>query len=161
MGCSRCGIVSVAVDDVVPLLLDGVPKGHAQPEAGLGGDRELVERDHLRAGAELAEEGQKWEEPSVEWVGSASDLQRRVVIRGGYLLKPWVPEVVVVEGRAFLEISANNYDLAKFVAGRVNSEGARILSRVRLIDRVRQARDAALAYLGEQRRADPYRQPSH
>ena len=104
----------------------------------------------MAGAAGVAEEGKKWEEPSVEWSGSASDLQRRVIIQGGYLQKPWVPSVVEVAGRAFLQISPNDYDLARFVAGRVNSDGGRILSRVRLIDRVRQARDAALADLAEQ-----------
>ena len=53
------------------------------------------------------------------------------VVTGGFLKKPWVPEVLLNhageavqhQGAFFTTVSANNYGLAQFLFGKVNAQG--------------------------------------
>ena len=98
--------------------------------------------------ADAAEASQKasWEPPLVQWLQAAVPSEKRVLISGGWLVKPWAPEATIVGERAFVAIGPNVYDWSRFLAGRVNCAGGRLLSKVRMIDRMREARDATLQF---------------
>ena len=70
-----------------------------------------------------------------------------LIIRGGFLQRPWVVHDCREEdGQPFLSVAVNNYSLALLVAGRVNDPAprGRILSRLGVLQRIESARDASI-----------------
>ena len=68
-------------------------------------------------------------------------------------MKPWAQTAIVAEEEKFAPIGPNIYQWGLFLAGRVNCAEGRILSRLRLIHRIREARDAAIDAIAEELQA--------
>ena len=65
-------------------------------------------------------------------MGSPVEVSLRWTVAGGHLKKPWAPEVVrndegdplVVDGKCFVALGSNDYQLGKFLFGAANKKGA-------------------------------------
>ena len=72
--------------------------------------------------------------------------QENVVIDGGFLTMPWMPDIKYLDGEMFTPVSTSNSGLARFLAGRVSMPGNkdRVLSKLGILERLRLARNFTL-----------------
>ena len=85
-------------------------------------------------------------------------VEELVSISGGYLKHPMVPDITSVGKTKFMALNASDNNIAQLLAGRVNLERTRVLSKFGLIHNLRDARDrhirARLQAVLEERRLD-------